>query len=210
VRITFQVSDLGKALAGTEKDIERVVTAGMRDATQGLKTDLREDVAAAGLGERLAKTWRGKTFPEVGESAEAAAYVWSRAPKIVDAFDRGVTIRSARGFYLAIPTAAAGPSGLGPTGKRERITPGGWERRNGLRLRFVYRRGAPSLLVADGARLNTRGFAAANRRKTGHASVIIFILVPQVTLRKRLDIGGIARTQAERVPGLIAKHWTHQ
>jgi len=54
----------------------------MRDAAEGLKQDLREDVIAAGLGERLYRTWRGKTFPELGESAEAAAYVWSRAPKI--------------------------------------------------------------------------------------------------------------------------------
>lgn len=74
----------------------------MRDAADGLKRDLREDVVAAGLGERLARTLRGKTFPEVGESAEAAAYVWSRAPKIVDAFDRGVVIRSARGLFLGV------------------------------------------------------------------------------------------------------------
>ena len=40
---------------------------------------------------------------EVGESAEATACVWSRAPKIVDVFDRGVVIRSARGLFLAIP-----------------------------------------------------------------------------------------------------------
>jgi hypothetical protein len=210
MRFTIQRPDLGKALAEAEKDIERAVTSGMRDAADSLKQDLREDVVAAGLGERLSRTWRGKTFPEAGESAEAAAYVWSRAPKIVDAFDRGVVIRSANGFYLAIPTAAAGATGFGLTGKRERITPGGWERRTGLRLRFVYRRGAPSLLVADGARLNTRGFAAANRRKSGQASLIVFILLPQVTLRKRLDIGGIARVQAERVPGLIAKHWTQR
>ncbi len=107
MRFTIQRPDLGKALAETEKDIERAVTSGMRDAADGLKQDLREDVVAAGLGEWLSRTWRGKTFPEVGESAEAAAYVWSRAPKIVDAFDRGVVIRSSRGLFLAIPTAAA-------------------------------------------------------------------------------------------------------
>jgi len=82
MRFTIQRPDLGKALAETEKDIERAVTSGMRDAADGLKQDLREDVIAAGLGERLYRTWRGKTFPELGESAEAAAYVWSRAPKI--------------------------------------------------------------------------------------------------------------------------------
>ena len=96
MRFTIQRPDLGKALAETEKDIERAVTSGMRDAADGLKQDLREDVVAAGLGERLSRTWRGKTFPEVGESAEAAAYVWSRAPKVVDAYDRGVVIRSVR------------------------------------------------------------------------------------------------------------------
>ncbi|MCZ8041765.1 MAG: DUF6441 family protein [Beijerinckiaceae bacterium] len=47
----------------------------------------------------------------MGESAEAAAYVWSRAPKIEDAFNRGVLIRSARGVYLTIPTAAAARAG---------------------------------------------------------------------------------------------------
>lgn len=207
MRLTIQPRDLGKALAETEKDIERAVTSGMRDAADGLKQDLRDDVVAAGLGERLARTWRGKTFPEAGESLEAAAYVWSKAPKIIDAFDRGVTIRSRDGFWLAIPTAAAGPRGIGASGRSARITPGGWERRTGLRLRFVYRRGQPSLLVADGARLNSKGRAAANRRKTGQASVIVFILVPQVTLKKRLDIDAAARAWAGRVPGLIARHW---
>eukprot|EP01037_Dinobryon_pediforme_P015089 gene15090-15229_t len=172
MRFNIQRPDLGKALAETEKDIERAVTSGMRDAADGLKQDLREDVVAAGLGERLSRTWRGKTFPEVGESAEAAAYVWSRAPKIVDAFDRGVVIRSGTRPVLGRPTAAAGKSG------RNHVRQG-WRRRTGLKLRFVYRRGRPSLLVADDARINTRGLAARNRRKTGQASVIVFILVPQ-------------------------------
>ena len=218
MRFTIQRPDLGKALAETEKDIERAVTSGMRDAADGLKQDLREDVVAAGLGERLSRTWRGKTFPELGESAEAAAYVWSRAPKIVDAYDRGVVIRrnssknNWRGLFLAIPTAAAGKSGRSAVGSREKITPEGWQRRTGLKLRFVYRRGRPSLLVADDARINTRGLAARNRRKTGKipanlASVIVFILVPQVALKKRLDVEGAAKRQAARVPSLIARHW---
>jgi hypothetical protein len=207
MRFTIQRSDLGKALAETEKHIERAVTSGMRDAADGLKQDLREDVVAVGLGERLSRTWRGKTFPEAGASAEAAAYVWSHAPKIVDAFDRGVVIRSARGLFLVIPTAASGKSGRSAVGLREKITPEGWQRRTGLKLRFVYRRGRPSLLVADDARINTRGLAARNRRKTGQASVIVFILVPQVALKKRLDVESVAKRQAARVPSLIARHW---
>ena len=64
-----------------------------------------------------------------------------------------------------------------------------------MRLRFVYRRGRPSLLVADDARVNARGLAAAKRGRrrrdgmlTGAETVVIFILVPQVRLRKRLDL----------------------
>jgi hypothetical protein len=207
MRFNLERPDMRKALAGTQQDIERAVTSGMRDASTELKERLREDVVSAGLGERLARTWRGKVFPEVGESAEAAAYVWSKAPKLINAFDRGVTIRSVRGFWLAIPTQAAGARGRGQNGRASRITPGGWERRTGMRLRFVYRKRGPSLLVADTARLNSRGLAAANRRKTGHSTVVVFLLVPQITLRKRLNIDAIAKRQAARVPALIARHW---
>ena len=207
MRFNLERPDMRKALAGTQQDLERAVTSGMRDASTELKERLRDDVVASGLGERLARTWRGKVFPEVGESGEAAAFVWSKAPKLIDAFDRGVTIRSALGFWLAIPTPAAGARGRGQNGRASRITPGGWERRTGMQLRFVYRKRGPSLLVADTARLNTRGLAAANRRKMGHSTVIVFLLVPQVTLRKRLNIYAIAKRQAARVPTLIVRHW---
>jgi hypothetical protein len=61
-----------------------------------------------------------------------------------------------------IPTAEAGTRGLG----RARITPLGWERRTGMRLRFVFRRGRPSLLVADDARVNARGLATSLTRRS--------------------------------------------
>lgn len=208
MRFTLQRPDLGKTLAGTEKAIERAVTAGMRQASGGLKANLRDDVVSAGLGGRLAQTWRGTTYPQAGDSMEAAAFVWSRAPKLVDAFDRGVTIRSSRGFFLAIPTAAAGAVGRTSAGKAARITPGGWERRTGMRLRFVYRRGRPSLLVAENVRLTSKGVAAPNQRRTGQASAVIFVLVPQVSLRKRLDMGRVGTVWAARVPSLIARNWT--
>lgn len=208
MRFTVQRPHLGKVFAGTEKALERAVTAGMRQASDGLKASLRDDVVSAGLGERIGRTWRGTTYPQSGESLEAAAFVWSKAPKLIDAFDRGVTIRSPRGFFLAIPSPAAGAFGRTAAGRRARITPGGWERRTGLRLRFVYRRGRPSLLVAENVRLTGKGVAAPNRRRTGQASAVIFVLVPQVTLRKRLDIARSANTWAARVPSLITQNWT--
>jgi hypothetical protein len=217
MRFTLKTDDLANGVSGAEADAARSVTDAMREATAGLKGDLRADVVDAGLGQRLANTWRGKTYPEGGTSLEAATFVWSKAPNIVDAFDRGATIKSSRGFWLAIPTPAAGLKGLSSTGALKRITPGGWERRTGMRLRFVYRRGRPSLLVVDNARLSKKGLARPNIGRTragvqftrlkGRATVVVFILVPQVTLRKRLDIASAAQRWADRVPSLIAQHW---
>ena len=86
--------------------------------------------------------------------------------------------------------------------------PGGWERRTGMRLRFVYRRTGPSLLVAEG-RLNTKGQAVVSRSKTGRGKVTapIFLLVPQVKLPKRLDLARDAERAVDGVPGLIVANW---
>ena len=129
----------------------------------------------------------------------AAALVWSKAPVIVGAHDTGPLIRSRNGFWLAIPTPAAGKSLRGG-----RITPGEWERRSGLWLRFVYRRAGPSLLVPE-SRIDRSGRARASRSKTGRgaATVPIFPLVPQVKLPKRLDLARDAERAHDAVPGLI-------
>jgi hypothetical protein len=139
-------------MAAEVKAGEKAVTAAMREAGTGLKTAWRGQITGAGLGRRLANSIRSQTYPKAGESLNAAALVWSKAPVIVGAHDTGPLIRSKDGFWLAIPTEAAGPGLRGA-----KITPGEWERRRGLRLRFVYRRRGPSLLVADQGRLNSRG-----------------------------------------------------
>ena len=183
---------------------ERAVTAAMRQAGGDLKADWHGQITGAGLGQRLARSIRNKTYPERGESLDAAAFVWSKAPKIIHAHDRGMLIRSKLGFYLAIPTEAAGKGRGGA-----RLTPGEWERRRGMRLRFIYRRNGPSLLVAEKARINTRGTAVASRSKTGRGQVTapIFLLVPQIKLRKRLDLARDAEKVAGSVPGLIVEKW---
>ena len=108
MRFTLRTDNLAKGLTEAEGEAARSVTGAMREVTEGLKSDLRADVVDGGLGQRLANTWRGKTYPESAVSLEAASFVWSKAPNLVDAFDRGVTIRSKSGFWLAIPTPAAG------------------------------------------------------------------------------------------------------
>ncbi|MFT3687780.1 DUF6441 family protein [Paenirhodobacter sp.] len=166
---------------------ERAVTTAMREAGTGLKSAWRLLITGAGLGPRLANSIRSQNFPRSGESLDAAALVWSKAPVIVGAHDTGPLIRSKNGFWLAIPLPAAGKS---------------------LRLRFVYRRTGPSLLVAEG-RLNTKGQAVVSRSKTGRGKVTapICLLVPQVKLPKRLDLARDADRALDSVPGLIVANW---
>ncbi|MBZ0130600.1 MAG: DUF6441 family protein [Rhodobacteraceae bacterium] len=182
---------------------ERAVTAAMREAGTGLKTAWRTQIVQAGLGRRLANSIRNQNFPRSGDSLDAATLVWSKAPVIVGAHDTGPLIRSKNGSWLAIPLPAAGKSSRGG-----RITPGEWERRRGLRLRFVYRRNGPSLLVAEG-RLNSRGLGVASRSKTGRGKTTapIFLLLPQVKLPKRLDLTRDAARAHDAVPGLIVARW---
>lgn len=197
------VGDIARIMEAETLAGEKAVTAAMREASTGLKTAWRAQITGAGLGARLARTIRSEQFPKGRASLNAAALVWSKAPVIVGAHDTGQLIRSKDGFWLAIPAAAAGKSLRGG-----RITPGEWERRTGLRLRFVYRRRGPSLLVAEG-RLNTKGRAVASRSKTGRGltTVPVFLLVPQVRLKKRLDLARDAEQARDAVPGLIVANW---
>ena len=185
---------------------EKAVTTAMPEAGTSLKSAWRAQVTGAGPGIRLGNSIRLATYPKASASLNAAVLVWSNAPVIVGAHEAGPLIRSKDGFWLAIPTPAAGKSTRGG-----RITPGEWERRTGLRLRFVYRRVGPSLLVAEG-RLNTKGQAVMSRSKTGHGKVTapIFLLVPQVKLPKRLDLARDAERAVDGVPGLIVASWVEQ
>ena len=139
VRLKLDVTpDLVAMMAAEIAAGERAVTAAVREAASGLKLGWRGQITGAGLGARLANSIRSEVFPKAGVSLNAAAVVWSKAPMIVGAHDTGPLIRSRNGLWLAIPTPAA-EKALGG----RRITPGAWERKTGLRLRFVYRRTRP-------------------------------------------------------------------
>ena len=183
---------------------QRAVSVTMAEAGTSLKSAWRAQITSAGLGQRLANTIRSQAYPKGRNSLDAAALVWSNAPVIIGAHDTGPLIRSGSGFWLAIPLPAAGKAQGG-----KRITPGMWEKKTGLRLRFVYRTRGPSLLVADAVRLNTRGQAAVSKSKTGRGQVTapIFLLVRQVKLPKRLDLAMDAERAQAAIPGNIVANW---
>lgn len=203
MKLSATVTDLVKLMEGEVKAGQKAVTSAVRDAGKDLQDEWRRQITSAGLGPRLARTIRSAVYPKGQNSLNAAAMVWSRAPVIVDAHNTGPLIRSADGFWLAIPTEAAGKSRSG-----KRMTPREWEARTGLKLRFIPRRTGPSLLIAE-ARLNKHSRAVVSRSKTGRGltSVPIFLMVRQVRLRKRIDLELPSRAALNALPGAIVSRW---
>jgi Family of unknown function (DUF6441) len=119
-------------------------------------------------------------------------------------------IRSRRERFLAIPTENAPRKGT----DGRRISPRTFPEHRFGPLWFVPRQSRPSLLVVDRLRASfgrksgeLRGFRRATDRARargdGLATVVMFLLVPQVKLRKRLDVVRAAERWSVQLPALI-------
>ena len=208
MEMTLQITGTFAAIVGQELAAgERAVSTAVASAGAGIKQDWRGQILSANLGGRLANTVRQDLYPKHKFSLNAAGMIYTKAPKIISAFERGAVIRSPSGFWLAIPTKAA------PRGARgAKITPAEWERRTGRRLRFVFRRGRAGLLIDDGtvlrgARVMGRDGFSREARGFSNRSVVIFTLVPQAKLPKKLNLFSGVEAAAGRIPGLIAGGW---
>lgn len=214
------IAKFAKSLA---KDMEKefvtitgAIKAGTKEAADGLKNDLRQQVTSAGMGTKLANAWRSKVYDNRGY--DPAGLVYTRAPKIIEAFDKGVLIKpKAGGVWLAIPTVTAPKRGT--DGKR--ITPLNFPEAKLGKLEFVYRAKGPSFLVVHNVRASysrktgqLRGFRKASdtalRTGKGLTSAIMFILIRQVKLEKRLDVATAAKIWGEKLPNLIDKEHTRR
>ena len=199
-----------KILKDKKKMMGIASTSAVGLAAKRVQGAWRNQVQAAGLGTRLANSVRVEMYPEKGFSYNPAAKVFTRADKILDAYNRGVVIHANNGIWLAIPTKEAG---IGDGGRK--ITPALWKARTGRTLRVVVnRRKGTVFLVADDQRLTKRGVAVAKggkRRRdgilTGAQTIIIFNLVRQVRLPKRLDFEGAANQAMAGLPGQIVAQW---
>lgn len=194
-RLVRGVLGAGKA---TVAELTKALERALEDATRG---------AAPG---RLWRAWKSEVFPRgaaIAREPSGTVFVngGSRSRGAIDFLTKPGRIRGKGGQFLAIPTPAAGPRG-----RARDLTPGEWERNNGARLRFVYRRGRPSLLVLDEgvlsgktgrAKLNT-----ARRRKSGrgNTTIVIFILLPMVAFSNRFAVEPICRRYLDRVAPELA------
>lgn len=186
--LTAQMDPLDPMLTAEQARISRRVTAGMRKVTTGLTGDLRDQVRRAGLGGRLSNTWRGITYPRQGDDMDSAAFVYSRAPKLMISFSTGATIRPQGGRrYVWIPTEHVPRSG----GRRGRTaTPDEVEARFGKFFFRGARRGGLNAYVTRGGR----------RR-----AVLMFILKRSVKMPNLIGIDATANRWSLRAPDILAK-----
>lgn len=214
------IAKIARSLArDMEKEFATItgaIQAGTKEAAEGLKNDLRQQVTSAGMGTKLANTWRSRVYENKGYNPTGLVY--TRAPKIIEAFDKGVLIKPrAGGVWLAIPTATAPKRGT--DGKK--LTPLNFPEAKMGKLEFVYRQKGPSFLVVHNVRAShsrktgqLRGFRKASdtalRTGKGLSSAIMFILIRQVKLEKRLDVATAAKIWGEKLPNLIDKEHTRR
>jgi hypothetical protein len=206
---------------------ERAVTRAVRAETERLKAELRQQAKSA-FGDRsrnIANAWRSRVFPQAGESLGAAGIVWTKVPSIIDAFERGATIRARGGRYLAIPTGFNAPQGR--RGRGMRVTPQQMVASRQAFLRpfrsgrgFVWclpvrqgvrvgRRRAPLIAggMAEVATARRKGAAAWQQALLAQGFVPMFLLLPQVQLAKRLDVRGAGHRALARLPAAVVREW---
>ena len=226
------VGDLRKMLAEEVRAGERAAMAAIRTETAEVKAELRQQVttAFAGNARGIANAWRSMVFPRTGQSLRPAGLVFTKVPKVIDAFERGALIRAKGGRkFLAIPTgfnAARGWRGRGDKGLR--VTPAQMTASGQAFLRpfksgrgFVWclplrageqtSRRRRTRLIAGGVTEigtgNRKGREAWARGLLARGMVPMFLLLPQVKLTKRLDVRGASLRALRRLPGRFVAAW---
>ncbi len=212
--------DIAQLRGASDRITRRFLRAGKETVSEGTKR-LERDLEALTRGAVPGNLWRawgsqvypkgaalarnpaGEVFVTGGARAKGAMTFWSSSGRIKGKSDQ----------WLAIPTEAAGPRG-----RARDLTPGEWERRNGQRLRFVYRGGRRSaLLVAEGTtnarsggyRPITRARTAADQRRgflRGAQTVVIFVLVPIVAFKNAIAVEPVVEKARARIgPDFVAR-----
>jgi hypothetical protein len=208
-----------------EKDvlakIARAHRGAMNEVTEGLKQALRDDVVAAGLGDRLAKVWRGKTYPrDSRETLDPAGTVYvtpgkarrGNAPRIIDFYSAANTINPVLADALAIPTKDCPRTGASRGAKRF-MTPVEVEARFNAELvprRLKSGRLGLFISVVPGLSTLKGGYRPVTKQRVAKGRVerllLMFVLVRQVQGRKRLNHKSIDAQWRRKFPAILSGH----
>jgi hypothetical protein len=186
--------DLGAFADRTGTKIRRGAMRGAKRFEAHAKLDYRQDVRRAGLGDRLANTWRTRIYPQRGESWHPTVHVWSNAPALAAAHADGGTVVPKAGKFLAIPTENVGRRG----GRRRTPLDIESEFNQALIIKPTRHPNMFLALIRAVRARSGRGIrrASARRQAQGRAEQLVpmFILVRQVTLKPRLNWRGLERS----------------
>ncbi|WP_025286816.1 DUF6441 family protein [Granulibacter bethesdensis] len=221
VSITAHVTEKGY-LAQAE-DPEKFMDAalgGLTRAANILQADLRMQTRAAGLGPGLERAWALNVYND-----EPAALIYSKSEVLHRVFAEGTTVSATRKRYLAIPTKEAEAMGLGLTDRSRKggPVPAGQYRHlarldmiadkvGEKNIRVVSAPRGRKLIIYDvpgSSRKNARrgrtirGVAGRSVSVLKGRSIVLFILVPQVRLARRLDVTAAEDRAALALPSEI-------
>ncbi len=192
---------------------EKAATRAMKETVKEAVENNRRRIRSFGMPSKMEKTIRGEVYPKRGKkSMEPAGFIYTKASKIWENLQYAQTIKSSKGYFMAIPTENA-PKTI----YRQRTTPALYEKRYGP-LRYVPRKGGADLLVADdkSASIDKKTGRIRSFRKAGKGNlkknrkvvtVPIFYLVPAVHMPKVLDFFEDAERAHKRLPARILKYW---
>jgi hypothetical protein len=224
---------LDDIFTGSEEDVARFVTEAMRDTADQVKEAFRDQVRAAGLGDRLANAVRGVTYPDrAGRySLDPTGWIYAQPSKdgrgaaaIIESYASGATIyrRDGKGF-LPIPTDDVPRKRSG-----DALTPAEVEQRFGRRLIYIdpsdkgfhtpsTRHRGVGYLVMKGLvvrKATGRWRNATEREREGRTRnsrpvqmVIMFTLTRFVKKPKTVDLSVPAELAEQRFPANLDARW---
>lgn len=220
--LDFRLAIAGRLADDLEADREKVArghTRGIRLATEALKHALRRQVRAAGLGDGLANSIRGEVYPKRKDSLSAVGSVFARGSGRILTGHHGALVRPANGrSYLAIPTGnVPRRRRSGGFGSKGQANP--FEVETVFNQDLVFVPGPRGTVLAFVDAVKSRGKRGGYRPPTKGRTksrnverVLMFVLVPQVRLRRRLDFesawaaaaAGVAETVASEIDRELA------
>ena len=233
LRPSISGPDFDAICSGAEDEVAGFVTAAMGDTTEDVKEAFRDQVRAAGLGDRLPNAIRGVTYPNKSGriSLNPTGWIYAQPSKdgrgaaaIIESYSSGENIVPRAGKrWLAIPTDDCPRKRQG-----DALTPEEVEEKFGRRLMFIdpgdkgfktpsMRHRGIAYLVLKGLviRKSTgRWRNASDNERAGKTrnprpvqAVIMFTLVPSVKKPKSIDLSAPAAIAEARFVANLDARW---
>lgn len=184
--------NLQKTLASRQNAHLNGLAAGSKEAADLTKSQLGRDAMAAGLGKRVAFTFRGDVYPKSGRSFSPTVLVYNKAPHIAVSHADGPTVRPEFSDFMPIPIDGSPADGLRRR-NGETLIEAFWRRYGNDSLRLIKRKNGSYQMVAR-IRANVAGTRFTGVRKTvrkdgtEYTRLARITSVPVFTLSNRSNI----------------------